>query len=77
MALSVNGRDREDIRRVDFLALGASVGLRERAVERALDELCDSVGFWLDELGELLVDSGSLTKFRRAIEYRRDRLQGK
>jgi len=82
MAPSVNGRDREKIRRVDFLALGASVGLRERAVERALDELCDSVELWsvelwLDELGELPFDWGSLTKVRRAIEYRRDRLQGR
>ena len=39
MALTINGRRREDIGRADFIALGEAVGLRARAVERALDEL--------------------------------------
>lgn len=76
MALHVNARDRENIRRRDFLALGEAVGLRARAVERALDELCERVALWIDGLENLPFDAGKLLKLRRAIEYRRHRLQG-
>jgi serine/threonine-protein kinase HipA len=41
MALTIGGRSKEDIGRTDFLALGAAVGLKPRAVARALDELCE------------------------------------
>jgi len=47
MALTINGRDREEIGRTDFVALGTAVGLRPRAVERALDELCERVDLWI------------------------------
>jgi len=75
MALSINGRDREDIGRADFLALGRAVGVRSRAVERALDELCERVELWIDELTTLPFDEGRLHELRRAVEYRRDRLR--
>lgn len=74
MALSINGRRREDIGRADFLALGVAVGVSSRAVERALDELCDRVELWIDEVLDLPFDEGRLMKLRRAIEYRRGRL---
>lgn len=74
MALTVNGHRREDIGRADFVALGEAVGVRARAVERALDELCDGVALWIDDLGELPFDAERLTRLRRAIEYRRNRL---
>lgn len=74
MALSVNGRNRENIRRADFLALGIAVNLRKRAVERVLDDLCDAVPLWIGELDQLPFDRGRIRKLRRAIEYRRDRL---
>jgi serine/threonine-protein kinase HipA len=74
MALTLNGRDREDIGREDFLALGRTVGLRPRAVERALDELCERVELWIDDLAALPFDPGRLHKLRRAVEYRRHRL---
>lgn len=76
MALSVNGRRKEDIGRADFIALGSAVGVRARAVERALDELCDRVDRWIDDLGALPFDSRRVHKLRRAIEYRRRRLLG-
>lgn len=75
MALTLNGKQREDIGRGDFIALGAAVGVRAPAVERALDELCQGVSTWIDDLGELPFDPGILGKLRRAIEYRRDRLR--
>lgn len=74
MALTINGRRKEDIGRADFVAMGSAVGVRPRAIERALDELCDSVGSWIEEVATLPFDTGRLTKLRRAIEYRRKRL---
>ena len=74
MALSVNGRRREDIERGDFVALGEAVGLRARAVERALDELRGRVDLWLPDLDTLPFDHRLIHKLRRAIEYRRERL---
>ncbi|MDX1396377.1 MAG: HipA domain-containing protein [Gemmatimonadota bacterium] len=77
LALTVNGKRREDIRRVDFLGLGQAVGVRAPAVTRVLDELRERVGLWLDEIDSLPFDEGILRKLRRAIEYRRDRLGGR
>jgi serine/threonine-protein kinase HipA len=74
MALTVNGKGREDIGRADFVALATAVGVRAPAVERTLDELCDSVDHWIDDLAALPFDDGQLRKLRRAIEYRRERL---
>ena len=76
MALSVNGRRREDIGRRDFVALGEAVGLRRAAVERALDDLSARVDLWIDDLDSLPFDEYRLRKLRRAVEYRRARLGG-
>ena len=46
MALPLNGKIEEDIGRRDFIALGEAVGVRAPAVERALDELCETVDRW-------------------------------
>lgn len=65
MALTINGRSKEDIGRADFLALGEAVGGRPRAVERALDERCDHVISWLGDVATLPFDGGRLDKLRR------------
>ncbi len=75
MALSLNGRTRENIGRGDFLALAEAVQVRPRAVETALDALVEGVAGWVAELDQLPFDTGKIRKFRRAIEYRRDRLR--
>ncbi|HSW27946.1 MAG TPA: HipA domain-containing protein [Longimicrobiales bacterium] len=75
MALPVNGRHREDIGRADFLALGAHVGLRPRAVERALDELCERADLWIGDMDQLPFDERVLHKLHRAVEYRRERVR--
>jgi serine/threonine-protein kinase HipA len=77
MALTLNGRRKEDIGRDDFISLGAAVGVRAPAVERALDGLCERVDAWIDGVGGLPFDGGMLEKLRRAIEYRRRRLKGR
>jgi serine/threonine-protein kinase HipA len=74
MALTLNGKSKEDVGREDFIALGRVVGVRTPAVERALDELCEGVGLWIDELAGLPFDPGLLRKLRHSIEYRRERL---
>ena len=41
---------------------------------RALDELCQGVNLWIEELDGLPFDPGLMRKLRRAIEYLRERL---
>lgn len=77
MALPVNGRSRENIGRDDLLALGTAVGLRPRAVARALDELCERADPWIEGLAGLPFDERVVHKLRRAVEYRRERLLGR
>lgn len=74
MALSLNGKQREDIGRADFVGLGEEVGVRARATERMLDGIVGSVATWIDGVRELPFDQSVLRKLRRAIEYRCDRL---
>ena len=74
MALSVGGRRREDIGRAEFLGLGASVGVRERATTRVIDELLAAVPLWVDRLDELPFDGRRRHKLRKAVEYRVRRL---
>lgn len=74
MALTLNGKSKEDIGRRDFITLGKAVGVRARAVESALDELVEHVELWIDDLAGLPFDEGVLQKLRRTIEYRRRRL---
>lgn len=76
MALSLNGRTRENIGRRDFLAVGETLGLRAPPVERMLNELSASVDRWIDDLAQLPFDNGKLLKLRRAIDYRRERVAG-
>lgn len=73
-ALSLGGKRREDIGRKDFIALGGLVGVPERAVHKALDELVERAELWLPRLEELPFDEGRLHKLERAIAYRRKRL---
>lgn len=76
MALSIGGKEREDIGRRDFLALGASCGVPPKAVERVLDELLEAMPDWLARLGELPFDDRTLHQMDKACRYRQKRLQG-
>ena len=74
MAMSVAGKDREDIGRRQFLALGERLGLPERTVGRVLDGLVRSADGWLDGLEGLPFHPQVALKLRRAIAYRCRRL---
>ncbi len=76
MALTLNGRNKEDVGRDDFIQLGRAVRLRERAVTRSLDELCARVDTWADQLSDLPFDPAVNKKLARAVAYRRRRLEG-
>lgn len=74
MALSLNGKSRKDIGRSDFLALGASFGLPERATQRVLDRVVAAAPRWLARLQQLPFPRRLLHKLERACRYRVDRL---
>lgn len=76
LALRINGKDREDVGRDDFVALGEEVGVRRRAVQSLLDELIASSARWLPRLDELPFDQRQVHKLRKAINYRLARLGG-
>lgn len=76
MALRVHGKEREDIGRADFLALGAGLGLPARAVLRVLEQLADAAPRWMDHLDDLPFDARKVHELRRAGSFRRDRRAG-
>ncbi len=74
MALTINGRSREDIGRADFVTLGAGLGLPAKATMRLLDALVDAAPAWLARLDELPFHGRKVHKLRRAVAFRRDRM---
>lgn len=75
LALTVNGRD-DDLGVRDLLALGATLGLPERATRRVLAEQVERVDAWLPLVRELPFDPGRLRRLLAMITYRRSRLAG-
>ncbi|MCA8973972.1 MAG: HipA domain-containing protein [Planctomycetes bacterium] len=75
MAMTIQGKEREDIGRSDFLALGRAGSIPPKATARVLDELLAAMPSWLDRLGELPFDSRRIHKLQKACAYRATRLQ--
>jgi serine/threonine-protein kinase HipA len=74
MAMSLGGRSGSEFSAHDFIALGTTLGVPERATRRALTELTDRADRWLPELDALPFDRGQVSKLRRVIQHRRRRL---
>lgn len=74
MALSMGGRSGGDFGAPDFIALGETLAVPDRAVRRALAELTDRANAWLADLDTLPFDTGKIKKLRRVIDHRRTRL---
>jgi serine/threonine-protein kinase HipA len=74
MALSIAGRGGSDFGAKDFVALGQRLAVPERAVRRSLTELAERTDRWLGDLDRLPFDRGQITKLRRVINHRRQRL---
>ncbi len=76
MALAINGKDRDNIGRRDFVALGSACGIPPKATERVLDALLSAMPMWLDHLPELPFDGRTLHQMAKSCRYRGKRLQG-
>jgi serine/threonine-protein kinase HipA len=76
MALPIEGRSGTDIRRKDFIALGRSAGLPDKATIRILDQLLARFPTWLPTLDDLPFEPRIRSKLRRAIELRAQRIRG-
>lgn len=74
MATTLGGRRQELTRRI-FRAFGASMGLPERSVDKAIDEQCAAVERWLPGLADLPFRDQVLNRWRRSIIYRRRLLE--
>jgi len=56
MALPLAGKSREDIGHQDFVVLGESCGVPQKATKRVLQELLTAMPAWFDRLDELPFD---------------------
>lgn len=74
MAMSLGGRSGSEFSAHDFVDLGATLGVPERATRRALVELTDRADRWLHRLDALPFDRGQVSKLRRVILHRRSQL---
>jgi serine/threonine-protein kinase HipA len=75
LALPVNGKVREDVGRADLVAFGSTLGIPQRAALKVVDDVAERADLWLPMLAESGFDSRTVHKWRRAVEYRRDRLR--
>ena len=74
MAMSIGTRVGSDFGVKDFIALGAQLGVPERAVRRTLTELAERAAGWVDNLDRLPFQAGAVRKLRRVVDHRRGRL---
>jgi serine/threonine-protein kinase HipA len=74
MAISIGNRSGSEFSVTDFIELGSTLRVPERAVRSALTELADRADRWLRDLDELPFNRAKLSKLRRVIEHRRSRL---
>ena len=76
MALTIGGKDREDLGRKDFVELGEQCQVPAKATVRVLDELLAALPRWLDRVDELPFDARRCRDLERACRYRAKRLAG-
>jgi serine/threonine-protein kinase HipA len=68
-ALTLNGRHREDIGRVDFIALAERLSVPRRALDKTLADVVAGVGDSLDTLSDVPFGLRTIARWRHAIEY--------
>ncbi|CAN5560687.1 hypothetical protein BH11ARM2_BH11ARM2_25010 [soil metagenome] len=72
-ALKMDGRD-ANLRRAAFRTFFGRFGLLEKAVDRTLDKILDSVPPWFDRLDEIGYDEGTTERMREEMATRREQL---
>ena len=75
MAMTISGRNSNNIRGIEFVELGKHLGLPERAVRRVITEQCNHMDTWLPLVTALPFDPAKIAKLQKFAQYRRDRLQ--
>jgi serine/threonine-protein kinase HipA len=75
LALSVGGRRDGNISGARFVALGETLGIRERAARRVVDRIASSVELWVDGVDGLPFDAGIRNKLNRVIASRQRMLR--
>jgi serine/threonine-protein kinase HipA len=73
MALRIDGRDR-NLRRPHLVEFGGRLGVRERALARALDRMCDVVPAWIARIPEIGLDERVTARLQRELARRLDDL---
>lgn len=67
LAMTIDGRDRENVTRASFVALGDAVGLPKKATGAMIDQLLARFAVVLDELDELPFDARMVHRLRRLM----------
>jgi len=67
MALSIDGRRDLNLTGQRFVALGAAIGLPERAAKRIVERLAASADGWLDGVDALPFDTRRKHRFKRGV----------
>ena len=75
LALSIAGKRDGDVSAKRLIALGAELGLPERAAERVLNDIASTVDTWIDGVDELPFDGGRLAKLKKTIARRQRMLR--
>ncbi|MGL5811490.1 MAG: type II toxin-antitoxin system HipA family toxin [Nocardioides sp.] len=75
MALSLDGRRDGNISGNRFIALGAHLGVRERAARGIVDRVADSAEAWVERLGDLPFGKAQIAKLTRVIRNRQRMLR--
>lgn len=75
MAMTIGGRNSDNIRGIEFVELGKYLGVPERAVQRVIAEQSSHMDTWLPLVTELPFDPAKIAKLQKFAQYRRDRLQ--
>ena len=74
MALTVDGRDRENITRASFLALAGAVGLPSKAAASGIDAMLARFAAVVDELDARPFDARMRHRMRRLMLDRASKL---
>jgi serine/threonine-protein kinase HipA len=71
LAMSLGGRRDATLPRGAFVSLAAALGVPERSARKALLEIADRADLWVPRLDQLPYDSGTIRKWRRVLDRRR------
>jgi len=75
MALKLDGRD-DNLRRSDFISFGTRLAVRELAIAKVFDHLCDRAPAWIERLEDIGLDERRTRDLRDTMNRRLAQLSG-